>query len=662
MADNMPLVARIMVQHGGDGPPAGPGVAAGGNGGGEPEETTKNIKKIATSMTKNTKGVMQNLGKTMGINVGIASILKQSQVFTGYIGTIFQLMGALVDVILAPFLPVLIPAIKLLASFIPIAGDLMKDIFKVLGFVWKGIVDGFKWLMSKPPLSWIPSMPEKIITGFKKALVAIILGAFFIKLFNMQKFALASGKTIASMSLTTLRIIAANTAMAGKGIVGGNAAARVSRGKMLKTSIRGFGRFAGFALILTAVSGILMRGFSLLGDKADTNNANQNKSMEGLTRLERSNRTGAETSSNKLESVIETGLGAVHMGLGIGQLATRTVGTKVASMFTGLRNLGMRQGRDALGRFTKNASMWGRMGARATSAAGAIKTGVANMKDRVAGVLNKKFPNLVKNVGLMKTAIRTKLGSVATSIASGIGEKITSAKTAITRGLTGLGTSIKGFFGGLGDKLGGLLNKIPGVKKATDIAKGVGSAVKGFLFGKGGGTAAEKAASKSASLFGRFGKVIAPVTANIGRLSKAALTGARAVPVLGAVAEAGYGAYKTYKSFKDYGMGAGFSRMAMSAAAVGGALIDPTGLLSAGGSFAGHAGLDYAERKGAFGDKRGNGAAGVRGGPQTINVIMDTGVGNPQERSQYNVQADQNKEITVNVGQPPMYRSGMGGF
>ena len=52
----------------------------------------------------------------------------------------------------------------------------------------------------------------------------------------------------------------------------------------------------------------------------------------------------------------------------------------------------------------------------------------------------------------------------------------------------------------------------------------------------------------------------------------------------------------------------------------------------------------------------------MRGGPQTINVIMDTGVGNPQERSQYNVQADQNKEITVNVGQPPMYRSGMGGY
>ena len=36
--------------------------------------------------------------KSMGIEVSIKSMLKQSQIFTSYVGTIFQLMGALVAV------------------------------------------------------------------------------------------------------------------------------------------------------------------------------------------------------------------------------------------------------------------------------------------------------------------------------------------------------------------------------------------------------------------------------------------------------------------------------------------------------------------------------------------------------------------------------------
>ena len=75
------------------------------------------------------KGFMGRLGKTLGIQVGLSSILKQSQIFTGTIGSIFQIFGALVDVILAPFLPIIVPAIRFLAGLIPVIHTTIQGIF-----------------------------------------------------------------------------------------------------------------------------------------------------------------------------------------------------------------------------------------------------------------------------------------------------------------------------------------------------------------------------------------------------------------------------------------------------------------------------------------------------------------------------------------------------
>jgi len=66
-------------------------------------------------------GAKKFFSKNLGIQFGLSSILKQSQVFTSFIGTIFQLVGALVDVILAPLLPLFFPLIRMLAAQIPVA-------------------------------------------------------------------------------------------------------------------------------------------------------------------------------------------------------------------------------------------------------------------------------------------------------------------------------------------------------------------------------------------------------------------------------------------------------------------------------------------------------------------------------------------------------------
>jgi len=94
-------------------------------------------------------GAKKFFSKNLGIQFGLSSILKQSQVFTSFIGTIFQLVGALVDVILAPLLPLFFPLIRMLASAIPHA----QKFGEWLGAKLLGWFDGIKrWYQSIKPL------------------------------------------------------------------------------------------------------------------------------------------------------------------------------------------------------------------------------------------------------------------------------------------------------------------------------------------------------------------------------------------------------------------------------------------------------------------------------------------------------------------------------
>ena len=56
---------------------------------------------------KEEKNQATSLKKLAGIDISIAAMLKQSQIFTGFLGSVFQLIGMLVDVILAPLAPYL---------------------------------------------------------------------------------------------------------------------------------------------------------------------------------------------------------------------------------------------------------------------------------------------------------------------------------------------------------------------------------------------------------------------------------------------------------------------------------------------------------------------------------------------------------------------------
>ena len=149
---------------GGGGGPAG----AGGGGGGASKEQNA----IQRELDKLNKTTSKSLGATLGIKLGAASILKQSQVFTGFIGTIFQLMGAMVDVILAPFLPVLIPGIRKMAELIPYISKYSQAIFdwldRGLFNIIRDAVDGL--------------LPGKFKDKIVPALAALIVGMFFLRM------------------------------------------------------------------------------------------------------------------------------------------------------------------------------------------------------------------------------------------------------------------------------------------------------------------------------------------------------------------------------------------------------------------------------------------------------------------------------------------------
>jgi len=92
----------------------------------------KNVKEqvgILADIRKNSGQFAKSLGgqpkwwtkalKTMGIQMGIAGILKQSQIFTSTLGSLFQILGAFVDVMLAPWIPVIVPGLRKLANQVP---------------------------------------------------------------------------------------------------------------------------------------------------------------------------------------------------------------------------------------------------------------------------------------------------------------------------------------------------------------------------------------------------------------------------------------------------------------------------------------------------------------------------------------------------------------
>jgi len=88
----------------------------------EPKNFRKIMQGSVSAGMDKAKSIKKMVGKGLGvagIAMSLSSLLRMSQVFTGTIGALFQVLGGFIDAILAPFMPIFAKMIGKLGEQIP---------------------------------------------------------------------------------------------------------------------------------------------------------------------------------------------------------------------------------------------------------------------------------------------------------------------------------------------------------------------------------------------------------------------------------------------------------------------------------------------------------------------------------------------------------------
>ena len=204
------------------------------------------------------KTLGQSLKKLAGIDLGIAAMLKQSQIFTGYLGNIFAIVGALIDTILAPLAPIAFKALADIGKkWLPAAQKFFeKNIPKVvsfLGAVVKGI-DSIGKFISKDWAKWMAAALATLI-GIRMAVaVGGATGRFAGNAIGLRGGFLSQGIGLmrgGGGAATGMRVIAQGSATRGApmALQGAQGAGRLAR-------------FGGAARVLGGGAGGLIGGIT----------------------------------------------------------------------------------------------------------------------------------------------------------------------------------------------------------------------------------------------------------------------------------------------------------------------------------------------------------------------------------------------------------------
>lgn len=110
--------------------------AGGGSSGGgakspiTPTENKKMIKSIIEGPKKEReffKEMLKSVAGKAGINFSVSSMLRQSQVFTTMFGSLFQIIGAFIDIALAPLVPMMTDGLRWLVDQMPAFREKIQD-------------------------------------------------------------------------------------------------------------------------------------------------------------------------------------------------------------------------------------------------------------------------------------------------------------------------------------------------------------------------------------------------------------------------------------------------------------------------------------------------------------------------------------------------------
>jgi hypothetical protein len=126
----------------------GSGSTSGSGGGSADGSGAAEDKKKTKSMSDSNKFLKGILG-----SMTVGALIKQSKIGSSFLGTLTQLIGALIDVFLMPFIPLLIPVLKFLAHVVTWFAKFMQDPALMLKEAfwdsWNAVKDAILSLFSK---------------------------------------------------------------------------------------------------------------------------------------------------------------------------------------------------------------------------------------------------------------------------------------------------------------------------------------------------------------------------------------------------------------------------------------------------------------------------------------------------------------------------------
>lgn len=117
---------------------------AGSTGGGGRKNMAGRMNKMTKAGTKMVKAGL----KAGGVNFSLGSLLKQAQIFTGFFGSLFQILGGFLDVLLAPLIPILMPILMFLARMIPVVGKLAQIVLGPVVFIIALVMKAILWVQT----------------------------------------------------------------------------------------------------------------------------------------------------------------------------------------------------------------------------------------------------------------------------------------------------------------------------------------------------------------------------------------------------------------------------------------------------------------------------------------------------------------------------------
>jgi len=118
--------------------------------------SAEDVLKPDQSLFQKIKGTVKGMMKFSGLaKFGLLAVLSQSKLATGVIGTMFKLVGALVDIFLAFFIPFLISGVKGLATIVKSIWGFLNGLVSTFKAAWNAVWDWLTGLADSVKVSFL---------------------------------------------------------------------------------------------------------------------------------------------------------------------------------------------------------------------------------------------------------------------------------------------------------------------------------------------------------------------------------------------------------------------------------------------------------------------------------------------------------------------------